>query len=104
MRSDYEESHLCLYYDQRVDNYFFKILKQTIGLYIEMNEPINLDNNSMIVFGKTCVIFHVKCQNDTNNDKFFESGLVYLNVNAEKYRKSDNSIDQINSSMITVKN
>lgn len=103
-RSDYEESHMCIYYDEVKKKYLMKILKKTIGIYVEMIEPIKCDNTAVIVFGKTCIIFCEKDQDEFNTEKEFESGIVYLNSHIEKNRKLDNSIDQINSSMITVKN
>jgi hypothetical protein len=54
-RSDFEESHLCIQYDEDKDRFGLKVQKQSIPVYVQMVNPVLIDNNAMIVFGNTCV-------------------------------------------------
>jgi hypothetical protein len=54
-RGDFEESHLCIQYDEDKDRFGLKVQKQSIGVYVQMVNPVMIDNNAMIVFGNTCV-------------------------------------------------
>lgn len=54
-RGDFEESHLCIQYDEGKDRFGLKVQKQSIGVYVQMVNPVLIDNNAMIVFGNTCV-------------------------------------------------
>ena len=54
-RSDFEESHMCISYDGNKERFNLKVQKQSIGVYVQMVNPVLIDNNAMIVFGNTCV-------------------------------------------------